>query len=45
LASTKGKVQTEPEPLLPISTPHTCAIESGGLSKSPESFLRTPPPH
>ncbi|GAH48693.1 unnamed protein product, partial [marine sediment metagenome] len=31
--------------MVPLSTPHTRAIESGGLNRSPESSLRTPPPH
>jgi hypothetical protein len=35
LVSNQGKVQTEPEPQAPVSTPHTCAIENGGLNRSP----------
>jgi hypothetical protein len=35
LASNRGKVRTEPEPTLPFSTPHTRAIELGGLNRSP----------
>ena len=36
---------SKPEPQCPVSTPHTRAIENGGLNRSPLSFLRAPPSH
>ena len=31
--------------MIPLSTPHTRAVESDRLNMSPESSLRTRPPH